>query len=371
MPISLTLPKWYDLHTHMRQGALLAPMIEQHVKMGCAGILAMPNTKPPITKVLKTDPGIDWSIEEYLNQIHAAGGSAFSAVIVPLYLSAATTPQMIALGAKTGLLRAVKYYPPHGTTNSQSAMELAHFIHNGVLAAMEEHGIVLCVHGEKHGIAGEEYFGRATNAEEAFYDDDMHLVCATFPKLKIVAEHITTKVAVDFVNSKNNNVVATITPQHMLYNLGHMLQGLKYHLYCMPIVKFEEDRKALCAAATDPTNLKFFAGTDSAPHSVKATPCGCAAGCYTGGIAPQLYAQAFEQAGVDMNSAAGQDAFKHFLCINGANFYGLPIPTETFTLQKSPQEIRMIKTELGTITPLPIGMLSTPATSTMLEWSIA
>jgi dihydroorotase len=364
MPTSFTLPKWYDLHTHMRQG-----------DMGCAGILAMPNTKPPIGKVLKKDNGADWSIEEYLAQLRAAGGDKFSDIIVPLYLTAHTTAQMIEAGAATGILRAAKYYPPHGTTNSEHGADFTHFIKNGVFAAMEKHSVVLCVHGEEHGLSGEEYFGRASNAEELFYEKHMHLICAEFPKLRIVAEHITTKAAVDFVNSKGMNVVATITPQHLMYNMGHMLQGLKYHLYCMPLVKFEADRKALCDAIIDPSNIKFFAGTDSAPHSVKATPCGCAAGCYTGGIAPQLYAQAFEAAclesgGADLSDVKTQETFIHFLCTNGANFYGLPVPSETFTLTKSPQEIHNVKTELGVITPLPIGMLSTPASSTTLPWSI-
>ncbi len=338
--------------------------------MGCAGILAMPNTKPPVAKVLKSDAGADWSIEEYLSQLRAAGGDKFSDIIVPLYLSANTTPQMIAQGAASGLLRAAKYYPPHGTTNSQSAAALSHFINNGVFAAMEEHGVVLCIHGEMHGLEGEAYYGKSTNAEEYFYNEKMHLLCATYPRLRIVAEHITTKVAADFVASKGDNVSATITPQHLMYNVGHMMQGLKYHLYCMPIVKFEEDRAALLAAVTDPLNVKFFAGTDSAPHSVKATPCGCAAGCYTGGIAPQLYADAFEAGGVDLSTQAGQETFIHFLCSNGARFYNLPVPTETFTLSKTPQEIHVVKTELGTITPLPIGMLSSPATSTTLNWSV-
>jgi dihydroorotase len=155
-----------------------------------------------------------------------------------------------------------------------------------------------------------------------------------------------------------------------MYNMGHLLQGLKYHLYCMPLVKFEADRKALCGAILDPSNIKFFAGTDSAPHSVKATPCGCAAGCYTGGIAPQLYAQAFETAGADLSIPQNQQTFIHFLCTNGANFYGLPVPSQTFTLSKTPQEIHTIKTELGVITPLPIGMLAAPASSTTLPWSI-
>jgi dihydroorotase len=172
------------------------------------------------------------------------------------------------------------------------------------------------------------------------------------------------------VAASGANVTASVTPQHLLYTVGHLLQGCKYHLFCLPVVKYQEDVEALRRAVTAPDNIKFFAGTDSAPHTVKATPCGCAGGCFTGGIAPQLYADAFEQAGVDMASAAGQEAFKKFLCTNGANFYGLKIPTETFTLSKEPQEIGLVHTPNGTITPLPIGMLPTPAETATLSWKV-
>ena len=51
----MILPKWYDLHTHFRQDGLLAPLVEQHKSMGCAGALAMPNTRPPLTCVFAKD----------------------------------------------------------------------------------------------------------------------------------------------------------------------------------------------------------------------------------------------------------------------------------------------------------------------------
>ena len=50
------------------------------------------------------------------------------------------------------------------------------------------------------------------------------------------------------------------------------------------------------------------------------------------------------------------DAFKNFLCLNGANFYNLPIPTETFTLEKRPSKIGILETSEGSITPLHTGL---------------
>ncbi len=368
--ISLTLPQWYDLHAHFRQDELLAPMVEQHRRMGCAGALGMPNTKPPLARVFaKDEDATAWSVERYLDLFRKAWPAALD-LIVPLYLTAATTPAMIEAGAKSGLLRACKYYPPGGTTNSEHGAAFRGYVENGVLAAMEAHGIVLCIHGEAHGVQGDAYFGRASNAEEDFYRNQMPALVEKFPRLKIVCEHVTTKVAADFVRHSGPNVAATVTPQHLLYSIAHFLQGCKYHLYCMPIVKFDEDVAALRRAVTAADNTQFFAGTDSAPHTVKATPCGCAAGCYTGGVAPQLYAEAFEKAGIAMDSAEGQGAFKKFLCLNGPAFYGLTVPQETFTLSKAPQEIGLVATPAGTVTPLPIGMQAQPTDKATLSWSV-
>lgn len=356
MNLEITLPQWYDLHTHFRQGAGLNAYIEEHIKMGCAGALAMPNTKPPTAKVFESDSGDSWSIEYYKKTIEDAANGNFSTVIVPLYLTQATTIEMIEKGAKTGTLKACKYYPPHGTTGAESAAPLEHYIHNGIFKAMEDNGIILCIHGEEHNLCPEHYFDRKTNAEESFYQKHMTQLRENYPSLKIVCEHITTKVAADFVSQSADNIAATITPQHLIYTIGHLIQGLRYHLFCLPVVKHEEDRDALRKAATASTNTKFFAGTDSAPHTTKATDCGCAAGCFTGGIAPQLYAEAFEQSGLNLETPEAQKSFKNFLCRNGANFYGLDIPTKTFTLIKQETAIETISHAEGEIIPLPLGM---------------
>jgi dihydroorotase len=370
MTTEFTLPKWYDLHAHFRQDGILAATLADHARMGCAGVLAMPNTRPPVGKVLESDTSAPdfWSIEKYLSDIRAAGGDVFSEIIVPLYITKYTTPKMIEDGAKSGLLKAVKYYPPHGTTGADAGYPFAEFLKNGVFAAMQDAGIILCMHGEEHGLKGANYIDSNQNAEKTFYTERAPQLLDLFPSLKCVAEHLTTKEGVAFVEQAGKNIAATITPQHLIYTVGDLLQGLKYHLYCLPLLKFDADRAALQAAVTNPNNTKFFAGTDSAPHSKKVTECGCAAGCYTGGIAPQMYAAAFEQAGCDLSKADNQKIFEKFLCRLGAEFYGLPIPAETFTLKKTPSSIRALQTEQGTIKPLPLGLVESD-TATM-EWSI-
>ncbi|MGH1404683.1 MAG: dihydroorotase [Alphaproteobacteria bacterium] len=365
--IEFSLPKWYDLHTHFRQGVAVPAYIKAHLDMGCAGALAMPNTKPPTAVVFEKDEAAQeyWSIARYRNALEQAGGDQFDHLITPLYLTKDTTPDMILEGAKSGLLQAAKAYPPHGTTGAEFGIPITEFTQNGVFTAMEEAGVTLCIHGEEHGLSGDKYFDRTTNAEEIFYEQRMPLVREKFPNLKIVCEHVTTKKAVDFVRSSGTNTAATITPQHLIYTIGDLIQGLKYHLFCLPVLKHCEDRDALRDAVTDANNIQFFAGTDSAPHTTKATDCGCAAGCFTGGIAPQLYAMSFELAGCDLSDPAQQETFKQFLCTNGAAFYNLPIPQGQFTLIKQEQTVEPLPTEEGNVTPLPLGLKQTT-----LPWSL-
>lgn len=364
--MKITLPKWYDLHTHLRQDDLLKPVIQSQLDMGCCGVVAMPNTKPPAGKIDKNDDLPYWSIAEYLDMILANGGDAFSDIIVPLYLMRDTTPAMIEQGAKSGLLRAAKYYPPHGTTGAGFSLPISDLMKTDVLKAMQDHGIILCLHGEEHNIRDEDYLSDKTNAEDIFYREYAPRLRDQYPDLKMIAEHATTKTAVDFAHASGKNVAASITPQHLLYTLGHLVRGFKYHLYCLPLVKFDRDRQALRDAVMAGDNTQFFAGTDNAPHTTKATECGCAAGCFTGGIAPQLYAEAFEQAGMDLSAAAHQKIFEKFLCTNGAGFYGLPVSSENFTLIKKPQTVKKLETPAGDITPLPLGLGQSE-----LNWSLS
>ncbi len=361
---TLTLPRWYDLHTHFRQGRNVDAYIKDHLAMGCAGALAMPNTRPPVSSISGPKADGSWSIEAYREDLLKAGAEVFDKLIVPLYLTRDTTPAMIQDGAASGMLEACKYYPPHGTTNSEHGVPMAEWIGGDVFRAMEDHEVVLCIHGEQHALNGSAYFDENQTAESRFYTRTLPRILEAHPRLRIVCEHITTKEAVEFVRNAPDRVGATITPQHLLYTVGHLIQGLKYHLYCLPVVKFEADRQALREAVLQAGQTKFFAGTDSAPHTTKATDCGCAAGCYTGGCAPQLYAMAFEEAGADLASSVGEEAFKRFLCLNGPSFYRFAPSAEIFQLTRSPSTTEVHETDEGPVVPLPSGM------DLELTWSI-
>ena len=83
------------------------------------------------------------------------------------------------------------------------------------------------------------------------------------PELRVVMEHITTRNAAEFVAAAPANVAASVTPQHLLLNRNALfVGGLRPHAFCLPILKREEHRAAVAAAATSGSR-KFFLGTDS------------------------------------------------------------------------------------------------------------
>ena len=172
--------------------------------------------------------------------------------------------------------------------------------------------------------------------EKVFIERHMQPLLKRFPGLKVVFEHITTREAAEFVAASSEQIAATITAHHLLMNRNAMFSGgIRPHHYCLPILKREEHRQALVAAAIS-GNPKFFLGTDSAPHaqSAKETACGCA-GMYTAHAAIELYAEAFETVGA-------LDKLEAFASFYGADFYGLPRNTEKITLVKKAGNCRKV-----------------------------
>ena len=74
------------------------------------------------------------------------------------------------------------------TTNSDAGVtDLAHVY--PTLAAMEEVGLPLCVHGELTPASGVDVFAR----EPAFVETVLRPLLVRFPRLRVVLEHITTR----------------------------------------------------------------------------------------------------------------------------------------------------------------------------------
>ena len=304
-----------DWHVHLRDGSALKDTVADISKYFGRAVV-MPNLVPPVTNVKLA--------KEYYDRIVAENKVAKFTPLMVIYLTDTTTQQDIIDAKASGIVVAAKLYPAGATTNSSSGVTNIANIYP-VLAELENQGMPLLIHGEVTD-AAIDIFDR----EQVFIDTILKPLAEKFTKLKIILEHITTKNPVDFVRSAGDNVAATITAHHLLYNRNHMLVGgIRPHYFCLPILKRNIHQDALIEAATS-GDKKFFLGTDSAPHSVqtKESSCGCA-GSYTAHAAIELYAEVFEKAGA-------LDKLEAFASINGPTFYNLPINTDKITLTKSP-----------------------------------
>jgi dihydroorotase len=243
-----------------------------------------------------------------------------------LYLTDNTTPAVIGEACKAGIT-AAKLYPAGATTHSDSGVTSLERIYPA-LEVMSDQGMPLLVHGEV--TRGDvDVFDR----EARFIEEQLAPVVQRFPSLKVVLEHVSTRQAVEFVESSGERVGATITPQHLMYNRNDMLVGgVRPHFYCLPILKRDLHQRALRDAVVS-GHRRFFLGTDSAPHlkHTKENACGCA-GCFSSHAALELYAEVFEELGII-------DRLEAFASFNGPDFYGLPRNADTITLRREPWQV--------------------------------
>jgi len=293
-----------DWHLHLRDTPFLEAVVGDTARQFGRAIV-MPNLTPPVRTVDDA--------AAYRNRILAAlpAQSAFQPLMT-LYLTDNTRVADIEAASASDFVFGAKLYPAGATTNSDAGVTDLDKLQD-VFEAMQKHRFVLQVHGEA--TAPEvDVFDR----EKVFIDQSLVRLRRDFPQLPIVFEHITTRDAVDFVRAGDEYLAATITPHHLLINRNALFQGgLRPHHYCLPVAKREEHRRSLLEAASK-GEARFFAGTDSAPHSkpAKESDCGCA-GIYSAHCAVELYAEAFELAG-DFTH------FESFMSIEGAAFYRQP-----------------------------------------------
>ena len=330
MTDSITIRRPDDWHVHLRDGNMLR-LVAPYTARQFARAIVMPNLAPPVTGVAQATA--------YRDRIIAAAGPGFTPLMTA-YLTDDSDPDEIARGHAEGVWLAAKLYPAGATTNSASGVtDIARL--RPVLTRMEAIGMPLLVHGEVTD-PDVDVFDR----EAVFIDRILTGLVADFPALKIVFEHITTKQAAEFVADAPATVAATITPQHLHLSRNALFDGgLRPHAYCLPVLKREEHRRAVRAAATS-GSPKYFLGTDSAPHvaAAKQSACGCA-GIFNAPFALEAYAQVFDEEGA-------LDRLEGFASRHGPAFYGLPVNQGSVTLDRVPTEV---PATLGEVVPFLAG----------------
>lgn len=303
-----------DWHCHLRDGDFLQrTVVDQATQFSRS--LIMPNLQPPVETLVEARAYRQFILE------HLPDSLEFDPLMT-LYLTPRSDPLQLMKAAQSASVKAVKLYPKGATTHSDFGVNNLEAMYP-CLDVMQQHGLILCVHGEVTDRAVDIF-----DREKVFLEQSLEPIRRQFPALKIVLEHITTADSVEFVQCYRDNTAATITPHHLLINRNDLLVGgIKPHYYCLPVVKRRRHQEALIQAATSGESC-FFLGTDSAPHvrSKKESSCGCA-GIYSAHAAIELYAEAFEKAGK-------LPFLEDFASRFGAEFYGLPLNTNTITLRR-------------------------------------
>lgn len=321
----VTIRKPDDWHLHVRDGAMLRAVLPYTAKHFGRAIL-MPNLVPPVRT---TQDAI-----AYRKRVFAAlpQGSTFKPLMT-CYLTDDTDPDDVEYGFKQGVFTGVKLYPAHATTYSAAGVTDFTKICR-VLERMQKIDMPFLIHGEE--VDPEiDVFDR----EAVFIERRLQKWTKEFPGLRIILEHLSSKVGVEFVRSASPQVGGTITPYHMQLNRTDWLgAGLKPYMYCMPVIKTEKDRQALRKAATS-GEACFFLGTDSAPHPVaKKLAVNGIPGLFNSPVAIETYAKIFDEEGALHKLEA-------FASLNGPKHYRLPPNEETITLERSswtaPDEVKV------------------------------
>jgi dihydroorotase len=310
--ISLTRPD--DWHLHLRDGDAMRSVVGASAAQFARAIV-MPNLRPPVATV-------EQALAYRQRVVDALPPGAGFEPLMTLYLTDNTPADEIGRARESGRVVAVKLYPAGATTNSDAGVTDLRRTWP-VLDAMQRCGMPLLVHGEVTDPSVDVF-----DREVVFIDRVLDPLRRDFPALRIVFEHITTRQAAQYVAQANETLAATITAHHLLYNRNAIFAGgLRPHWYCLPVLKREEHRRALLAAATG-GDARFFLGTDSAPHAARLKEHAAAcAGCYTAPHALELYATAFEQMGA-------LDRLEAFASCNGPDFYRLPRNTARISLRR-------------------------------------
>jgi dihydroorotase len=304
--MKLELKRPLDMHVHLRQEEMLYN-VAPHTAKQFVGAVCMPNTLPPVDTIERYDA--------YVSDITKAAAPLSFEPYVPLFFREDYTREELTKARDR--LFGIKLYPAGVTTNSDAGVaELSRI--EPVLDIMQDLDLPLLVHGETNGYSPDR--------EREFVSVYDH-IATTFPKLRLIMEHITTVESAAFLD-KHENVFATITLHHLLYTMDDMLGGpFNPFLFCKPILKSPTDRAALQDLVVQ-GHPKVMFGSDSAPHTEVMKRTEGAAGCFTSPVLLPMLAQFFEEKGI-------LEKLQAFVSDHAIRIYGVNPPERVVTLEQS------------------------------------
>ncbi|EOI4674635.1 dihydroorotase [Campylobacter jejuni] len=302
-----------DMHLHLRDNQMLELIAPLSARDFCAAVI-MPNLIPPLCNLE--------DLKAYKMRIIKACKDKNFTPLMTLFFK--NYDEKFLQSAKDEIF-GIKLYPAGITTNSNGGVSNFDIEYlKPTLEAMSDLNIPLLAHGETNDFVMDR---------EANFAKIYEKLAKNFPKLKIVMEHITTKVLCDLLKDYEN-LHATITLHHLMITLDDVVGGkMDPHLFCKPIAKRYEDKEALCELAFSGYEKVMF-GSDSAPHPKDTKECcGCAAGVFSAPVILPVLVELFEKHSNETN-------LQKFISDNACKIHNLKFENDKIiTLEKQEWQV--------------------------------
>lgn len=334
----IRLPRFNDMHAHLREGPQLRTIARIMAEYGDT-VVCMPNTHVPVDAPQKA--------HAYEMEISRELRTTSCRPFMTLKLTQNTTAEDVRAAHKAGI-RAYKMYPsadperlktltgPYVTPLVKLVRETRGGVttnaHNGVydllrmsdvLEEMSSCDMILMLHLENP-------YSFGLDRER----DALPLLCdlsRRFPRLRFVLEHVTTRAGIECVKALGPNVSATVTFHHLLLTHDDVVSAyLQPHHHNMPTPKTDDDRRALVDVVFFERHHRFIYGSDTAGHlRVQKQADQCCAGVFSAPTAPAglvQFASELEQVGAleDFTSGFARDR------------YGLPSSSGEIVMTRRP-----------------------------------
>lgn len=321
-PLTIEVDACANPHSHLREGDVVGPLIEQAIKGGVDLIGPMPNTKDGLTKASH--------VATYIEQARRLVPKGEALNFIPIVmLNEQTTEENIVRCVGAGIVDG-KIYPYMRTTKS----------HNGVQYFGKMVPIVkwcgryrmkVHLHPEH---PSPQFHNR--DAEFAFLAITRMLLEES--EAKIISEHGTDARCIPHWKdmAASGRFFVTITAHHLATNEDITFGDVR--AVCKPPIKTEDDRLGL-VTLVEKNYPWVMAGADDAPHDwtakhIEAFQCAC--GAYTAPFLLPLYAHALDNLLQEPN---GVETFVNFTSRNARKLHDFPNASRKIKLARHPAQI--------------------------------
>lgn len=312
-----------NVHSHLREGPVMGPLIEGAMRGGADLLGVQPNTQ----KGLRTG----WEADGYRTCAETVALSLPKdkiprPFILPfLMITEETTCDEIDQCLELGIWHA-KMYPRDRTTRSENGV-----VRYGRLLPQIRHCSEVGMWAHYHPEHPNMTFSNR-DAEYAFLAIIQMYLEET--NAKIVWEHGTDSRCIPFWEqwAKTGRFYVTLTAHHLATNEDFTFGDVR--ATCKPPIKTELDRRALVELVARDYPWVMAGGDDAFhPKGGKHVAQGrCACGAFTGPFLLPLYAHALNSL---LQTPAGVEVFQNFTSRNARQNFGLPSASRQITLERT------------------------------------